>query len=372
MHYCAFQGSSFDLAVELPTSIPWRGLTPRSTVRRNRAFLSNRIAGSPSLSRAFSLALRVGRWKPPTIAAFLVDAGFSDAIAHRALQTHGSASQIVDLATTPVCYAPSENSQTFVHSDPAVLQDEKQLLADAADALARAAHLPIAAPSLFEFRTHNRLAFYSFVNFYLSSPRVTLLYALAIYGPSGCAGYPGLRDLSLAEALLWPQLAAVRLLRAFAPQSPVLSTVGVYAQLAALITDWAALLGFLAGGWSLPAVVEAASATARQLATAVVWRVLWPILPWWVCDLVSSVWGNFLWANLSHSARASATPSPPGRSRTYHLSFLLHCSQWFAWLYLSTTFTVAVQLWGQLSTLWSLIQRDGDWQRHCQRQRGQT
>ena len=145
----------------------------------------------------------------------------------------------------------------------------------------QASRLPVASISLFEFRAFDRLQFYSFVNYYLASPRVTFLYTLFAYGPSDRAGFPGLRDLTFLEALLWPQLATVRLLWAFKSRSPILSTVGAYSQLIALAMDYLSLVGSARHPWR-----QTVYTTATRIAQAIAWRIVWPILPWWLCDLV--------------------------------------------------------------------------------------
>lgn len=113
---------------------------------------------------------------------------------------------------------------------------------------------------------------------------MTLLYTLLAYGPSDRAGFPGLRDLTFLEALMWPQLATVRLLWAFKTQSPILSTVGAYSQLIALAIDYLSLVGSARHPWR-----KTAYTTATRIAQAVAWRIMWPILPWWLCDLVRGV-----------------------------------------------------------------------------------
>ena len=155
-------------------------------------------------------------------------------------------------------------------------------LAAAADALVSAARLPVAHPSLFEFRAFDRLRFYSFINFYLVSPRLTLIYIRLMYSQADLAGFPGLRDVTFAEAILWPQIATARLLKAFSARSPILSTVGVFSQLAYLVTDYIGLIGrsfVLLNRGSMYAL-------ARHLLSAIVWRLMWPVLPWWLCDVV--------------------------------------------------------------------------------------
>lgn len=165
----------------------------------------------------------------------------------------------------------------------------EQNLHSATEALQLAAKLPVAPLSLFEFRALDRLRFYAFVHFYLANPRLTLLYVYFMYAPADLAGFPGLRDLTLWEACLLPQIAAMRLMRAFGEKSPILSTVGVYSLLASLFIEVATTIS-----WSLRGTVRRKrrtvlgmiATTARKLAIALGWRLLWPVLPWWLCDLV--------------------------------------------------------------------------------------
>ena len=115
---------------------------------------------------------------------------------------------------------------------------------------------------------------------------------MMMYGTATCAGFPGLRDLTFAEALLWPQVPAIKLIWSFADKSPIVSTSGAFVLILYIIKDIVELLIFVVYGpfdKRYRYLVKASGKMLKNMCWAVIARVLWPILPWWLYDLVRAL-----------------------------------------------------------------------------------
>jgi hypothetical protein len=161
----------------------------------------------------------------------------------------------------------------------------------------------------------NRARFYSFIRWFTSVPALTLGYMKATSAPEDLALLPELR-LTWPGLALYPRLYVTSMLKPFADTNPHIYRISVVWAYGLTVADY---MGYYAGFAALlrgnrvgllVSIITLAVPTATLVLVCAFQGIVFPFLPWWLCDLVSGQGSSVFFKFFFQSP-------PPSVSRTW-------------------------------------------------------